>query len=59
MSGALFISKVFDVKNKEMIEHIVEEIRRTFLETLSKIEWMDDQTRAQAALKAKLMLSKL
>ena len=54
--GALFISKIFNEKSKEKIEHIVEEIRLAFVETLPKIQWMDFQTRQQAQMKAKMII---
>lgn len=48
---------MFDVENKKIIEQMLEEIRRTFLQIVTKIDWMDDETRSNAALKAKSMLS--
>jgi predicted metalloendopeptidase len=54
--GALIISKIFNEKNKEKLEHIVEEIRLAFIETLPNIEWMDFETRQQAKIKAKMII---
>jgi predicted metalloendopeptidase len=55
--GALFISNIFNEKSKEKIEHIVEEIRLAFVETLPNIEWMDVETRQRAQMKAKMIIS--
>jgi len=54
--GALIISKIFNEQNREKIEHIIEEIRLAFIETLPNIEWMDFETRQQAQIKAKMII---
>ncbi len=58
-SGALFISNIFNEKSKEKIEHIVEEIRLAFVETLPNIGWMDVETRQRAQMKAKMIISRI
>ncbi|CAF3701692.1 unnamed protein product [Adineta steineri] len=58
-TGALFISKIFHENNKEKIEYIVEEIRSAFIETLPNIKWMDNETRQQAQIKAKMIINRL
>jgi predicted metalloendopeptidase len=56
--GALLVSKIFNEENKEKIEHIVEEIRFAFIETLPNSKWMDFKTRQQAQIKAKMIISR-
>jgi predicted metalloendopeptidase len=50
------ISKIFNEQNRERIEHIIEEIRLAFIETLPDIKWMDSTTRQQAQMKARMII---
>lgn len=53
--GALFVRRDFNEKTKQEASEMVEEIRSEFIDVLSKVSWIDEQTRKKAIKKAKLM----
>lgn len=53
--SALFLRKDLNEKTKEEASEMVEIIRSEFINFLSKVSWIDEETRQKAIKKAKLM----
>jgi membrane metallo-endopeptidase-like protein 1 len=52
-SGALYVRNVFKKEAKAVMTEMITYIREQFVETLKKIDWMDDTTKRHALEKAK------
>ncbi|KAM4771129.1 neprilysin [Rhinophrynus dorsalis] len=50
--GRLYVKETFSEDSKAVIEDIISEIRKAFLETLEELKWMDTKTKQKAAIKA-------
>ncbi|XP_053316372.1 neprilysin [Spea bombifrons] len=57
--GRLYVNEVFSTDSKEMVKGMISEIRQVFLEMLEEQEWMDEETKKKAALKAFNMVEKI
>lgn len=55
--SAMYVQTYFSEVAKKNAEEIVKDIRQQFDDILEKIDWMDDETKKNAQIKAKLMTS--
>ena len=55
--GSLYVSKYFDEKSKSTALEMVTEIRSQFELILDQVEWMDDETKEKAKMKARAMVA--
>lgn len=54
--GSLYVSKYFNEDSKATALEMVTEIRKQFEIILDQVDWMDDETKKQAQVKAKAMV---
>ncbi|XP_065060809.1 endothelin-converting enzyme homolog [Rhopilema esculentum] len=57
--GSIFVKRKFRGKSKSVAANLVEELRRAFIASLPRIEWMDDETRRAAKEKALAVFPKI
>ncbi|KAG0237327.1 hypothetical protein BGW42_001247 [Actinomortierella wolfii] len=53
--GHFYIAEVFPPESKKLGEYIIQVLEQVYLDGLSKLTWLDDQTRANAIAKLKGM----
>ena len=54
--GSLYVTKYFKEDSKAAALEMVSEIRHQFERLLDEVDWMDEQTKAQARVKARGMV---
>lgn len=54
--SSLYVKRHFDSGSKQQAEIMIANIRQAFLEILNQVDWMDEETRQEAIVKAKSML---
>ena len=53
--GAMYSKKHFPISSKNIVDDMVENIRKEFRQTLQELDWMDKKTRTEALKKADLL----
>lgn len=53
--GALYVRKYFSDESRKAAIELVENIRDEFINILTEIDWMDEETRQEAIKKAKVL----
>lgn len=54
-TGAMYVRQFFDEKSRKMAINVAKEIHEAFIETLKKVQWLDDESRTVAIEKANAM----
>ncbi|KAG9511321.1 Neprilysin-1 [Fragariocoptes setiger] len=54
--SALYVRRYFDSTSKAEAETMIARIREAFVDILTQVDWMDEETRAEAIVKARSML---
>ena len=57
--GQVYVERHFPPTHREQMMELVEYLRRAFAERLSTLDWMDDETRAEAQTKLEAFLPKI
>ncbi|MCW5724152.1 MAG: M13 family metallopeptidase [Maricaulaceae bacterium] len=57
--GQVYVERHFPPEYRDMMMELVEYLRRAFAERLSTLDWMDDETRAEAQAKLEAFLPKI
>ncbi|KAH8041681.1 hypothetical protein HPB51_017483 [Rhipicephalus microplus] len=57
--GALFVRRHFNEQSKKKAEEMISDIKAAFLEILTNVDWMDNETREVARKKAEFMTQKI
>ncbi|RWS19320.1 neprilysin-like protein [Leptotrombidium deliense] len=57
--GSLYVRSHFDENSKEEANDMIEDIREAFLEILKEVDWMDEETKNVAKMKAETMEQKI
>ncbi|XP_038058069.1 endothelin-converting enzyme 2-like [Patiria miniata] len=58
-TGAEFVEKLHSLEIKDEIKAMIENVRKTFLDSLPSVDWMDDTTKSLAAQKAEAIEEKV
>ncbi|KAF2900310.1 hypothetical protein ILUMI_05875 [Ignelater luminosus] len=54
-SGGLYVRRYFSENAKKAAEELVASLKKTFIEMLKRVDWMDEKTRREAIEKAEVM----
>ncbi|XP_062901381.1 neprilysin-like [Mobula hypostoma] len=58
-AGRLYVDEAFVGESKQMVEDLIEQIRKVFIQNLQEISWMDQETKAKAEIKMKAIRQRI